>query len=274
MIEGKRMMIENHHPKIPIYRQCELLGLARSSFYYAGRGDDSYNDFLMRLIDEEYTRHPFYGCPRMTVWLRFQGHNVNKKRVARLMKLMGLQAIAPGPHTSMKHPKQKIYPYLLNDIEVLRPDQVWATDITFIRLAQGFVYLVAILDWFSRRVLSWELSNTMDVSFCLSALERALELGNPDIFNTDQGSQFTSLDFTGLLEANDIKISMDGRGHFYDNIFVERLWRSVKYEEVYLKDYLSVTDARENIGAYFDFYNCERPHQSLDWKTPMKVYYD
>ena len=265
-------MIENDHAKIPIYRQCELLDLSPSSFYYEPRGDDSQNDLLMRLIDEEYTRHPFYGYPRITVWLRSQGHDVNKKRVARLMRLMGLQAIVPGPHTSAKHPGHKIYPYLLNDIEVLRPDQVWATDITYIRLAHGFVYLVAILDLFSRRVLSWELSNTMDVSFCISALERALESGRPGIFNTDQGSQFTSLDFTGLLNAQGIRISMDGKGSFYDNIFVERLWRSVKYEEVYLKDYFSVRDARENIGAYFDFYNGKRPHQSLGWKTPQEVY--
>jgi len=260
------MCIEPAHPQISVSRQCELLGLARSSFYYKPQRNDSYNELLMRLIDEQYTRTPFYGVRRMTAWLRGIGHPVNHKRVARLMDLMGLEAIYPKPKTSKAHPEHKKYPYLLKGLEIDHPNQVWATDITYIRMKRGFVYLVAIMDWFSRYVLSWEISITLDTGFCLMALDRALEIGRPEIFNSDQGSQFTSDDFTRCLEDHGIQISMDGRGRFVDNIFTERLWRSVKYEEVYLNDYREVHEAKDRLGRYFQFYNTERFHQSLSNK--------
>jgi putative transposase len=227
----------------------------------------------MRLIDEQYTRTPFYGSRRIAAWLRSQGHNVNRKRVARFMRQMGIEAIYPKRRLSLADSTHRKYPYLLRGLCIDRPDQVWATDITYIRLRQGFVYLVAIIDWFSRYVLSWAVSITMDMDFCLDALERALGSRRPEIFNSDQGSQFTSNSFTGYLEAEGIRISMDGRGRVFDNIFVERLWRSVKYEEVYLKDYTTVREAVTSLGDYFRFYNEERLHQSLGYQTPARVYF-
>ncbi len=229
----------------------------------------------MRLIDEQYTRTPFYGIPRMTAWLNDQqlGWPVNHKRVQRLMRLMGIEAVYPKPRLSQADAQHRVYPYLLEGVPIVRPDQVWSTDITYIRLRPGFVYLVAIMDWHSRYVLSWELSNSLEVSFCLAALERALAGGKPDIFNSDQGAQFTSRPFTGRLEAAGVSISMDGRGRAFDNIFIERLWRSVKYEDVYLKDYDRVPAVMAGLGAYFAFYNTERLHQALGYRTPERVYY-
>lgn len=246
--------------------------MARSSFYYEPASESEENLQLMRLIDEQYTRRPFYGIPRMTAWLRSQGHVVNHKRVERLMRMMGIQAIYPKPRLSNPSAQHRVYPYLLKDVKVSRVNQVWTTDITYVRMRQGFLYLVAILDWFSRFVLSWQLSNSLDTSFCLAALEEALGKGRPEVFNTDQGSQFTSREFTGRLEAAGISISMDGRGRVFDNIFVERLWRSVKYEEIFLKDYQGVSDAEQGLGSYFEFYNWERLHQSLRYQTPAFVY--
>ena len=271
-IKDKRCVVDPENNVIPVSRQCELLGLPRSSYYYQPCRDNSYNEYLMRLIDEKYTKHPFYGSPRMTHWLRCQGELVNHKRVERLMQIMGLMATVPGPHTSRPHPEHKIYPYLLRDLEINRADQVWAADITYIRMARGFLYLVAIMDWFSRYVLSWRLSNSLDVYFCLEALEEALSMSRPEIFNTDQGSQFTCPKHTGRLKNAQVKISMDGRGRFQDNIFIERLWRSVKYEGVYLKDYRDGRDAFENLKTYFILYNRKRPHKSLGNRTPENVY--
>ena len=222
----------------------------------------------MRLIDEQYTKTPFYGVPRLTAWLRSEGHVVNRKRVARLMHKMGLAAIYPQPKPSGMNKPSKTYPYLLKGLRIIRPNQVWATDITYIRLSHGFVYLIAVMDWFSRYVLSWELSNSLDVYFCLSALDRALSQARPVIFNTDQGSQFTSDAFTHRLKAAQVAISWAGRGSYFDNIFVERLWRSVKYEEVYLNDYDSVATAACRLRDYFHFYNQQRLHQSLNYQTP------
>ena len=228
----------------------------------------------MRLIDEEYTRHPFYGSRKMRDFLNRQGHNISRKRIQRLMRQMGIQSVAPKPNTSKGHPEHKIYPYLLRGIDINYPDQVWCSDITYIRLAGGFVYLTAVMDWYSRYVLSWELSVSMDREFCISALQRALRLHDkPKIFNTDQGSQYTSDDFTAILKDEGVKISMDGKGRAMDNIFVERLWRSVKYEEVYLKEYQSVGELRRALKRYFEFYNNERPHQSFGGQTPAEVYY-
>ena len=227
----------------------------------------------MRLLDEQYTRTPFYGSRRMVVALGEQGWKINRKRVRRLMQQMGIEAIYPKPRLSDPAPGHRIYPYRLRGLAITRPNQVWSTDITYIRLRRGFVYLVAILDWFSRYVVDWEISITLDTSFCLSTLDRALEKATPEIFNSDQGAQFTSDEFTGCLENAGILISMDGRGRAMDNIFTERLWRSVKYEEVYLKDYLGVPDALENLKSYFRFYNFHRPHQSLDNQTPAAVYF-
>jgi putative transposase len=253
-------------------RQCQLLSVNRSSYYYAPSGESAYNQLLMRLLDEQYTKTPFYGSPRMTAWLQQQGYAVNHKRIERLMERMGLQAIYPKPNLSKPAPGHRIYPYLLRDAKIERADQVWSCDITYIRMAQGFVYLMAVLDWFSRYVLSWSVSISLEVDFCLEALEGALGRGQPAIFNTDQGSQFTSDAFTGRLLKADIAISMDGRGRALDNIFVERLWRTVKYEEVYLKSYQSVPEAIASLRAYLRFYNEERLHQSLGYHTPAAIY--
>ncbi len=226
----------------------------------------------MRLLDEQYTRCPFYGVRRMTAWLEHQGYPVNAKRVRRLLRKMGLLALYPKPSLSQPRVGAQVYPYLLRGVEIKRVNQVWSTDITYIRLLSGFIYLVAIIDWYSRYVLAWEVSNTLESSFCVAALDRALQQAAPEVFNSDQGTQFTSHLFTTRLKEHDIQISMDGRGRALDNIFVERLWRSVKYEEVYLKDYRHVPDAITGLGRYFEFYNRERLHQSLDYKTPEEVY--
>ena len=228
----------------------------------------------MRLIDEQYLRTPFYGARKMCVWLGWQGHQVNRKRVKRLMQLMRIEAIYQKPRTTLANKEHEKYPYLLGNLAITRPNQVWATDITYIPVRRGFLYLVAVVDWFSRYVLSWELSNSMDVSFCIQALQAALVVGKPEIFNSDQGSQFTSTDFTGVLKKQAITISMDGKGRALDNIIVERLWRSVKYEEVYLKDYEHGSAAYEGLAQYFEFFNHERPHQSLGDRTPQSVYFE
>ena len=265
-------MINPENTMIPISRQCELLRLARSSYYYDSQRDDGYNLHLMNLIDEQFTKTPFYGVERMTAWLRRQGEEVNRKRVRRLMRLMGLEAVYPKPRLSLSNQAHKKYPYLLSNMAIDHPDQVWCADITYIRMLHGFVYLMAIMDWYSRFVLAWEISTTLDTSFCLSAMKQALELSKPQIFNTDQGCQFTSLEFTCRLEQEDIRISMDGRGRVYDNIFVERLWRSVKYEEVYLHQYQTVSEAHNGLAKYFLFYNMERLHESLGYQTPYEMY--
>jgi len=265
-------LIEPHHAQLSLCRQLQLVGLSRAGFYYQPRGESAENLWLMRLLDEQYTRTPFYGVCRMRAWLQTQGYEVNPKRVRRLLRLMGLEAIYQRPRLSTPAPGHRIYPYLLRGVMIARPNQVWSTDITYIRLWQGFIYLVAIIDWFSRYVLSWEISVTLDSAFCESALERALLLGQPEIFNSDQGVQFTSTAFTGRLLRRGIRISMDGRGRALDNIFVERLWRSVKYEEVYLHDYQQVPDAIGGLEKYFRFYNGERLHQSLGYRTPEAVF--
>ncbi len=264
--------MDRDHAEISVRRQCELLGVNRAGLYYQSRAESEENHLLMRLLDEQYTRTPFYGSRKMTEWLRAKGYEVNRKRVSRLMELMGVEAVYPKPKLSAPGEGHKIYPYLLSGVAVTRVNQVWSTDITYIRMAQGFVYLVAVMDWFSRYVLSWSLSLTMELDFCVEALKRALRRGRPEIFNSDQGSQFTSEKFTGELQARQIAISMDGRGRCMDNIFIERLWRSLKYEEVYLKDYSSVTEARASLESYIRFYNQERLHQSLDYRTPAALY--
>lgn len=268
-------MIEPEHPRISVRKQCELLGLPRSSYYREPAGESEENLELMRLIDEEYTRHPFYGSRKMKKYLRSLGYKVNRKRVQRLMNLMGLSSIAPKKKTTIAGEGHKIYPYLLRNLDINRPDLVWCSDITYIRLRGGFVYLTVVMDWYSRYVLSWEVSVTMDEHFCVSALERALRLHDkPDIFNTDQGSQYTGAAFTGVLKDHGIRISMDGKGRAMDNIMVERLWRTVKYEDIYIKDYETVEDLKKGLRQYFWFYNNERPHQSLDDRTPAEAYFE
>lgn len=266
-------MIEPGYSEIPVYRQCELLGLSRSGYYYQPQGESPLNQRLMNLIDEQYTKMPFYGVEKMTEWLRRQGFPVNPKRIRRLMRLMGLEAIYPKKWLSIPAEGHKKYPYLLRDLAIERPDQVWCADVTYIRMLNGFLYLVAVMDWYSRYVLAWELSNTLDRQFCLDAIDKALSISQPEIFNSDQGSQFTSGEFTGRLEVAGVRISMDGRGRVFDNIFIERLWRSVKYEEVYLHSYESVRDARDGLARYFRLYNTERLHGSLGYRTPREVYF-
>jgi len=260
---------------VAVVQQCILAGVSRATVYaqQEPRPVDEIDLLLSRRIDEEYTRRPFYGTRRMVVFLKTAGHIVNRKRVQRLMRQMGLAGMAPGPNTSRAHPEHKIYPYLLRGVPIVRPNQVWSTDITYIRLPRGFAYLVAIIDWYSRRVLSWRISNSMEAVFCVDCLEDALRAhGKPEIFNSDQGSQFTSVAFTRVLEREGIVISMDGRGRVFDNIFVERLWRSVKYEDVYLKGYATMGELMVGLAEYFAFYNGERPHQSLGQETPDVVY--
>ncbi len=264
-------MVERPGP-LSLSRQCELLGLSRGALYYRPVEVEPYELRLMALIDRQYLRTPFYGSRRMTLWLQAQGHMVNRKRVQRLMRLMGLEVIYQRPRTSRPAPEHRIYPYLLRGLVIERVKQVWAADITYIPMARGFLYLVVVMDWVSRYVLAWRLSNLLDASFCVEALDEALSKGQPEIFNTDQGSQFTDEDFTGVLRAHGIAISMDGRGRFSDNIFVERLWRSLKYEEVYLKAYDSVAEARQSIAGYFEFYNHERLHQALGYRVPRQVF--
>jgi putative transposase len=250
-----------------------LLSLNRSGLYYQQREPDNTNATLMRRLDELYTAHPFLGYRKLTVLLRTEGHRVNAKRVLRLLRCMGLQAIYPKPDTSKPHPSHPVYPYLLTNLPILHPNQVWATDITYIRLRKGYCYLVAVLDWYSRYVVSWRLSAMMESGFCVEALEAALLHGTPDIFNSDQGSQFTASAFTSVLTASGIRISMDGKGSYHDNIFTERLWRSVKYEEVYLKEYATLAEAETGIAAYLSFYNDFRPHQALAYQTPHQVHF-
>ena len=260
---------------VPLVQQCRLAGVSRATFHVHQRPKavDESDLLISRLLDEQYTKRPFYGSRKMVVFLKAEGHHVNRKRVQRLMRAMGLAGMAPGPNTSRPHPEHKIYPYLLRGVPVLRPNQVWSTDITYIRLAHGFAYLVAVIDWYSRRVLSWRISNSMETVFCVDCLEDALRAHDkPEMFNSDQGSQFTSKAFTGALEREEIVISMDGRGRAFDNIFVERLWRSVKYEDVYLKGYATMTELAMGLAGYFAFYNSERPHQALGHKTPEVVH--
>lgn len=266
-------MIEPEHPKLPVTEQCELLGLPRSSYYHEPRPESDNNRRLMRVIDETYLACPFFGSRQMTLWLRRQGYRVNRKRVRRLMRVMGLEALSPKPKLSVANQAHRIYPYLLRNLDINRPNQVWATDITYLSLPGGHAYLCAVLDWHSRCVLSWELSNTLDARFCARAMQRAIaEHGTPEIVNTDQGCQFTSAEFTQPLLAAGIKLSMDGKGRCLDNVFVERLWRTVKYEEVYLKSYCSLVDAHAQLETYFRFYNERRPHTAHHGGTPGEAY--
>lgn len=268
-------MIEEDNSLISISRQCEILGVARSTFYYKPVEKDDSDIKLMDIIDEIYTQYPFYGRRRITAHLRkIKGIQINIKKVDRLMNLMGLQAIYPKKNLSIPNLAHKKYPYLLSGMDITEVNQVWSTDITYIRLGKGFVYLCAVIDWHSRYILSWKLSNTMDTSFCLEALEEALKLGKPKIFNTDQGSQFTSNEFTSRLLLDGIQISMDGRGRALDNIFVERFWRSLKYENIYPNSYETYADAKLGIAEYFRFYNNDRLHQSLDYNTPTSVHWN
>jgi putative transposase len=266
-------MIEPAHRQLPVTAQCALLGLPRSSYYHQPGPESAANQALMRVIDTTYLAYPFFGSRQMTLWLRAEGHEVNRKRVRRLMRLMGLESLSPQPQLSAPDRAHPVYPYLLRTLAVTRPNQVWATDITYLPLASGHIYLCAVLDWFSRYVLAWELSNTLDASFCVRAVQRALAAnGTPEIFNTDQGCQFTSCEFTQPLLAAGIKLSMDGKGRCLDNVFVERLWRTVKYEEVYLKSYDSLPDADAQLDVYFRFYNERRPHHAHAGRTPGATY--
>lgn len=265
--------IDWEHESLSIRRQCELLGIHRSQLYYEPVPETEENLELMRLIDGQYLRTPFWGSRNMTDFLRKQGHRVNRKRTQRLMRKMGLAGLSPGPSTSRPATGHKIYPYLLRDVVIERPNQVWSSDITYVPLKGGFLYLVAVMDWYSRMVLSWRLSNSLDTEFCLAALEEAFQWGRPEIFNTDQGAQFTSRLFTERLESESIAVSMDGRGRATDNAFIERLWRSVKYEDIYLKEYSSGADCQKGLKSYFRFYCHERPHQGLDYRTPWEVHH-
>jgi len=267
-------MINPEHPRLSVTRQCELVGLGRSTWYYEPVPESAENLALKAAIDRIFTDSPYFGSRKIAETLRRQGHPVNRKRVQRLMREMGLEAIWQKPNTSKPHPEHRIYPYLLRGLPIDRPNQVWCTDVTFIPMPKGFLYLVAIMDWYSRKVLAWRLSNTMLADFCVEALEEALARhGRPEIFNSDQGSQFTSNDFTGVLEVSGVRISMDGKGRFMDNIFCERLWRSLKYECVYLHAFATGGEARLGIGRWVDSYNARRPHQALEYRTPDEVYY-
>jgi putative transposase len=266
-------MIDPNHPRLSIVRQCELVSISRSSFYYEGKGETALNLELMRLIDEQFLETPYYGSRQMTRHLKRQGYCIGRKRIRRLMRKMGLTPIYQKPRTSEPHPEHRIYPYLLRDVPIDRPDHVWCADVTYIPMRRGFLYLVAIMDWASRRVLAWRLSNSLDASFCVEALEDALRrFGPPEIFNTDQGSQFTSLDFTQTLKDADVKISMDGKGRWMDNIFIERLWRTLKYECIYLHAFETGSEARRGIDRWVNKYNLERPHSSLGGRTPDEAY--
>ena len=274
MSRGERKaMIARDHPGLSLSRQCRILAISRSSFYYAPKGESADNLALMRRIDELFMKYPFYGSRQMVRQLRREGVAVGRHRVRRLMRLMGLEAIYQAPRTSAPHPAHRVYPYLLGGMAIDRPNRVWCADITYIPVQRGFLYLVAIMDWATRHVLAWRLSNTMDASFCVEALEEALDrYGSPEIFNTDQGSQFTSFDFTGVLGRSDVTISMDGRGRCMDNIFIERLWRSLKYEAIYLHELTDGFKAMRVIAEWIEFYNTKRPHSSLDGRTPAEAY--
>ena len=275
-LEKKKQCIDSSCPELSIRCQCELIGLSRASYYRqcTGQEETRENLELMRLIDEEYTNHPFYGSRKMRDCLRRQGYRVNRKRIQRLMRKMGIESIAPGPKTSLGRHEHPVYPYLLRNLVVICPDQVWCSDITYIHMNRGFAYLTAVMDWYSRYVLSWEVSVSLDTEFCVSALESSLRRhGRPDIFNTDQGCQFTSHEFTDVLKNAEVLISMDGKGRALDNVFIERLWRSVKYEDVYLKQYPDVQDLVDGLSRYFTFYNTVRPHAVFSGRTPEEVYY-
>ncbi|MFC1910065.1 IS3 family transposase [Chloroflexota bacterium] len=271
-VERRRYMVDRQHSSLSIKQQCKLLDISRSGLYYKPVGISEENLNLMKLIDRQYLATPFYGARKIAVFLKSQSHRVNRKRVRRLMQLMGLKAIYRRPRTSKPAPWHTIYPYLLRGMKITRPNQVWAADITYIPVERGFLYLIAIIDWYSRYVLSWRLSNTLDAGFCVEALEEALKKGRPDIFNTGQGAQFTCEAFTGILQKHGVRISMDGKRSYNDNLFIERLWRTVKYEEVYLKAYKDGREARTGLGNYFRFYNTERPHQSHGYRTPAEVF--
>jgi len=268
-------MIIADDPKLSMTRQCDLLSVGRTTLYYHSKGESELNLTLMKMIDEQFLETPYYGARQMVRYLRRKSYNVGRKRVRRLMKKMGLHAIYQEPRTTIPHPEHTIYPYLLRNMTIDQPNQVWCTDITYIPMKKGFLYLVAIMDWHSRKVLSWRLSNTMDTECCIVALEEAIDrYGTPDIFNTDQGSQLTSHSFTQVLKENNIQISMDGRGRWMDNVFIERLWRSLKYECVYLHGFETGSVAKREIGNWVEHYNTKRPHSSLEDKTPFEVYYD
>ena len=269
----RRKMVDREHPSLPIVRQCALLGVSRSSLYYRAKEASEEDLSLMGGMGRQYLETPFYGSRRMKAWLDRQGIPVSRKRVQRLMRVMGLRAIYRRPRTSRPAPEHRVYPYLLEKTTVTWPNQAWAADITYLPMARGFLYLVAIMDWHSRYVVAWRLSNTLEADFCVDALKEALGQGQPEVFNTDQGSQFTSLEFTQVLQYRGVKISMDGKGRYADDIFVERLWRTVKYEEVYLKAYVNAVEARRELGAYFRFYNNLRPHQALGYRTPAEVFH-
>ena len=265
--------MEPENQQVSIGRQCELLGISRAGYYYNPRPVSNEDLLITRLLDEEYTRHPFYGARRLSDWLSSQGHPAGRKKVGRLVKEMGLEAIYPKKPLSLKNRDHKIYPYLLRTLTINRPDQVWCSDITYLRMQRGFAYLTVVMDWFSRYVLSWELSLSLESDFCVLVLKRALERAKPEIFNTDQGSQFTSGAFTAVLKNAHIQISIDGKGRAFDNIMVERLWRTVKYEEVYLNEYMNYSSARKYLGKYFKFYNQQRRHSALGKRTPSQVYH-
>jgi len=271
-LQMRRGLIEPSHPGLSVVQQCRLVDLHRSSYYFQAATESPENLEIMRLIDEKYTKHPFYGSRKFIPYLEEHGFSVNKKRVLRLMRLMGISPIYPKPNLSKPAQGHRIYPYLLGGLPIVGPNQVWSTDITYIPIKGGFVYLTAVIDWFSRFVLAFELSNTLDSAFCIRALLSALGTSQPAIFNTDQGSQFTSLDFTTILKDRGIKISMDGKGRAIDNVFIERLWRSLKYELIYLKDIDSVSQLYGELSGYFKFYNFERHHQALDYRRPADLY--
>lgn len=269
-----RSLVERNHGELSIQKQCKLLGLSRATYYYIPAEESIKNLEVMNMLDEIHTTYPFYGSRQLTASLRLEGMQVNRKRVQRLMRVMGITAIYPRPKTSKSNLQHKIYPYLLRNVRIEKVNHVWSTDITYVRMPRGFLYLTAVIDWFSRYVLSWELSNTMTSEFCKLALEKSLAYGTPEIFNTDQGSQFTDISFIATLKDNNIVISMDGKGRALDNVFVERLWRSVKYEEIYLKEYMNGQEAFQGLKDYFEFYNQKRPHSSLKGKTPHQVFFE
>ncbi len=272
--EQKRNLIEYNIRELSLSTQCDLLSLSKGALYYKPVTMDQFSIAVMSFIDRQHIQTPFFGSRKMVVELRKNGYIVNRKRVQRLMRKMGISAIYPKRSLSQRNKAHKIYPYLLKDVKIDAPNFVWSTDITYIQLREGFLYLVAIIDWYSRYVLSWRLSNTLDVSFCLEALEEALDKGTPIIFNSDQGSQFTSKDFTQILLDKGIKISMDGKGRVFDNIFIERLWRSIKYEDIYLRGYETCKETIDGLSKYFSFYNNQRPHQALGYKVPYEIHYN
>ena len=271
-LQQKRLMVSKSSGNVSIEERCRAVGIAKSSYYYAPRETDSETLAMMALIDKQYLLTPFYGYPRMTTVLGNHGFRVNRKRVARLMQLMGLQALYPKPRTSIGNKEHKIYPYLLRGLQITAPNHVWSTDLTYIGMGHGWMYLMAVMDWYSRYVIYWELNNTMEKEFCVDVLKESLKVGKPKIFNTDQGSQFTNNVFTSVLETAEINISMDGRGRALDNVFIERLWRTVKYEDIYIKNYENVSALRSGLERYFTFYNTERIHTKLNNKTPFEVY--